>query len=51
MREEYRALGVSEAVYERGEAVLQGLAEPFRRIDETAEINQLKVLNLSLIHI
>ncbi|MBO4838873.1 MAG: methionine gamma-lyase family protein [Lachnospiraceae bacterium] len=45
MREEYRTLGVSEAVYERGEAVLQTVAEPFRRIDETAEINQLKVLN------
>ena len=45
MQEEYRKLGISEEVYERGEAVLRTLTEPFRRIDEVAEHNQLKVLN------
>ena len=45
MREAYRALGISDAVLEKGEQVLKGLEDRFREIDETAEYNQLKVLN------
>lgn len=40
----YTRMGISGAVYEYGEAVLQGLRERFAQIDETAEYNQLKVL-------
>ncbi|MBP3729461.1 MAG: methionine gamma-lyase family protein, partial [Lachnospiraceae bacterium] len=44
MQKAYEALGISKEVYERGQAVLRELEEPFRRIDEIAEWNQLKVL-------
>ena len=44
MREAYQNLGISDKVYEKGEAVLARLAEPFRQIEEIAEYNQLKVL-------
>ena len=40
----YESLGLSRAVFDRGEAVLAGLANRFRAIDRTAEINQAKVL-------
>ena len=40
----YRALGVSEAVFSRGEAVLASLRERFDAIDRMAEQNQAKVL-------
>jgi cystathionine beta-lyase family protein involved in aluminum resistance len=40
----YNELGISQKVYEFGEAVLDGLKERFARIDENAEYNQLKVL-------
>ena len=40
----YRALGVSEAVYRRGEAVLEGLRARFDAIDRRAEQNQARVL-------
>ena len=40
----YESLGVSRAVYDYGEQVLDGLAERFAAIDETAEYNQAKVL-------
>ncbi|MDR0221480.1 MAG: methionine gamma-lyase family protein [Lachnospiraceae bacterium] len=42
---EYEKLGISPAVYERGEAVLRGLVDQFSQIDRVAEANQLKVLN------
>ena len=45
MNEIYTALGISPAVYEYGEKILAGLKERFEKIDETAEYNQLKVLN------
>ena len=41
----YETLGISAKVYEFGEAVLKELEERFRRIDETAEYNQGKVLH------
>lgn len=44
MNEMYRQLGVSQAVYEFGEATLGGLTERFREIDAVAEYNQCKVL-------
>ena len=51
----YEQLGVSRAVYEYGERVLEGLRDRFARIDRTAEYNQGKVIaamqKLSLIHI
>ena len=40
----YDALGIQQNVYRLGEAVLEGLAGRFAKIDETAEYNGLKVL-------
>lgn len=40
----YASMGISREVHEYGEAVLAKLRERFTRIDETAEMNQLKVL-------
>ena len=40
----YQSLGLSRAVYERGEEVLSHLQERFRQIDAVAEYNQAKVL-------
>ncbi len=40
----YRELGISPAVYTRGEAALDELKERFARIDRIAEYNQAKVL-------
>ncbi len=42
--EQFQALGISGDVYRFGETVLYTLREQFRRIDENAEFNQLKVL-------
>ena len=44
INEMYASLGVSAAVYEYGEKVLEGLRERFAAIDRTAEYNQAKVL-------
>ena len=41
----YQSIGLSRAVFDRGEAVLAGLADRFRQIDRTAELNQAKVLS------
>ena len=41
----YRKMGICDAVYAFGEEILSGLTERFSKIDETAEYNQLKVLN------
>lgn len=43
--EQYKNLGISEKVYSYCEAVYKSLIERFQKIDETAEFNQLKVLN------
>jgi len=40
----YEKFGISKAVLTRGEAVLETLTPRFRNIDQTAEINQAKVL-------
>lgn len=41
---QYRALGISDAVYDRGEAVIASLQGRFEAIDRMAEYNQSKVL-------
>ena len=41
----YQNMGICAEVYEYGERILDGLKERFLAIDETAEYNQLKVLN------
>jgi cystathionine beta-lyase family protein involved in aluminum resistance len=40
----YEELGISGQVYEFGQEILSGLEERFKKIDENAEYNQLKVL-------
>ena len=40
----YKALGISDAVVDFGEKILSNLEERFKKIDENAEYNQLKVL-------
>ena len=42
--EMYASLGVSRAVWEYGERILEGLQDRFAAIDRTAEYNQAKVL-------
>lgn len=43
-KEIYKQLGISEEVFNFGEAILKDLEERFKKIDEVAEYNQLKVL-------
>ena len=38
-------LGISEKVYDYNENIIAGLKERFEKIDETAEYNQMKVIN------
>ena len=45
MKEMYAQLGVSPAVYDHGERVLEGLREHFAAVDAVAEYNQAKVLH------
>ncbi len=40
----YEELGISKKVIDFGQNILEGLKERFEKIDETAELNQLKVL-------
>ena len=40
----YKEFGISEKVHKFGEIIIEELAERFKKIDETAEYNQLKVL-------
>lgn len=44
MKQLYRSLGISDAVQNFAEEILEGLEERFRKIDENAEYNQLKVI-------
>ncbi|MGE4485175.1 MAG: aminotransferase class I/II-fold pyridoxal phosphate-dependent enzyme [Oscillospiraceae bacterium] len=44
-REIYESLGITRKVSDFGEKILKGLNERFRGIDETAEYNQMKVIN------
>ena len=45
MNEQYKALGITDAVLSYGETILSGLRERFAAIDDIAEANQLKVIN------
>ena len=45
MNEQYKQLGVSDAVLTYGETILSSLRERFDAIDAIAEANQLKVIN------
>ena len=44
MQQIYASMGISAPVYEYGEKILETLRTRFRKIDETAEYNQLKVI-------
>ena len=44
LSEMYLSLGVSPAVYQYGEAVLEALKPRFEAVDAVAEYNQAKVL-------
>ena len=44
MTEQYKILGISDAVLTFGEKVLAGLAERFSQIDAISEANQMKVI-------
>ena len=41
----YESLGIDKKVYEFGEEIVKSLEERFKKIDEVAEFNQLKVLS------
>ncbi|MBR5510012.1 MAG: methionine gamma-lyase family protein, partial [Lachnospiraceae bacterium] len=45
LKEMYRVMGISEAVYTYGQKIEEELKERFAEIDETAEYNQLKVVH------
>ena len=44
LTKQYEQFGISPKVYSYGEEILASLQDRFRRIDETAEYNQLKVI-------
>lgn len=45
LRDQYARFGISEQAARFGEEILSSLTEWFRKIDETAEYNQLKVIH------
>ncbi len=45
LRDQYARFGISEQAARFGEEILSSLTERFRKIDETAEYNQLKVIH------
>ena len=44
LKKQYQQFGISEEVYTYGEEILSSLQKRFRKIDEIAEYNQLKVI-------
>ena len=44
LKEQYREMGISEEVFDYCEKICKSLEDRFKKIDEIAEINQLKVL-------
>ena len=44
LKEQYREMGISAEVFDYCEKICQSLEDRFKKIDEIAEINQLKVL-------
>lgn len=45
MKDLYEKMGIRPQVYDFGKKIEQGLKERFKKLDETAEYNQLKVLH------
>ncbi len=50
LKSEYYNLGISSQVLAYGESILQGLTARFKEIEDTAELNQLKILNALQTH-
>jgi len=48
LKEQYQEMGISEEVFDYCEKICQSLEDRFKRVDEIAEINQLKVLKAML---
>lgn len=44
LKEQYREMGISEEVFDYCEKICKSLEDRFKKVDEIAEINQLKVL-------
>ena len=44
LKEQYQEMGISAEVFDYCEKICKGLEDRFKRVDEIAEINQLKVL-------
>ena len=44
LKEQYMAAGISEDVYDFCESIADSLKERFEKIDDVAQINQIKVL-------
>ena len=44
LKEQYLEMGISEEVFDYCEKICTELTDRFKKVDETAEINQLKVL-------
>lgn len=44
LKEQYQEMGISEEVFDYCEKICKSLEDRFKRVDEIAEINQLKVL-------
>ena len=45
IRNQYLEMGISGEVYAYGRKIEKALEERFRRIDEIAELNQMKVIH------
>ena len=45
MKDLYEKMGVRPQVYDFGKKIEQGLEERFKKLDETADYNQLMVLS------
>ena len=44
LKEQYMSAGITEEVYDFCDRIADGLKERFEKIDEVAQINQIKVL-------
>ena len=44
LKEQYLEMGISEKVFDYCEKICTELTDRFKKVDETAEVNQLKVL-------
>ena len=51
MKQKYLELGITEEVYNYGTEIEKTLKERFAKIDEIAEYNQLKVIEIGRAHV